>query len=289
MKKNFFELGSTKSMKLYLRSTLLLFVLYSAMHPASAQDTTMQVMHQQTESLLKEYPVLWQQTAAEYRALCYQAFNIAAMRLNEIPKRIIRKGKLAIITDLDETILDNSYAEAQLIKEGKEMTNAEWKKWTDKSAATAVPGAVEFLQAASKKGITIFYISNRDTAAVQSTLLDLKRLQLPNADTAHMLFLSNTSSKEARRQIVASSFNVTMLLGDNLNDFMNVFEKKPIEERFIETDKVKQEWGKKFIVLPNSTYGEWENALYNYQRNLSAAQKEAIRKQLLKGYDTLLK
>jgi 5'-nucleotidase (lipoprotein e(P4) family) len=237
------------------------------------------------EQSLKVFPVLYQQTAAEYRALCYQAFNLAALRLSEIPKKKFRKEKLAIITDLDETILDNSFIEAQLIKDGKEYSNALWKNWTDKSAATGVPGAVEFLQKAKQKGVTIFYISNRDTASLQSTLLNLKKLNLPDADTAHMLFLSNSSSKEARRQIVAAKYNVIMLLGDNLIDFMNVFEKGSVDERFIQTDLRKEEWGKQFIVLPNSIYGEWENALYNYERGkLSEAQKDAMRKGLLKGY-----
>ena len=72
---------------------------------------------QNTEVLVKEYPVLWQQDAAEYRALCYQAFNIAALRINEIPRTTLKKNKLAIVTDLDETILDNSFSEAQQIKE----------------------------------------------------------------------------------------------------------------------------------------------------------------------------
>ena len=264
-----------------MKKAFLYFALLLQFYCAFAQTDS---MRQQALSSVKEYPVLWQQTAAEYRALCYQAFNIAAFRLNEILKRKSGKEKLAIITDLDETILDNSYAEAQLIKESKEMNNAEWKRWTAKSAATAVPGAVAFLQIAKSKGITIFYISNRDAGDIQNTLIDLKRLRLPNADTAHMLFLSNTSSKETRRQMVWAKYKIVMLLGDNLNDFMNVFEKKPIEERFTETDKVKAAWGNKFIVLPNCTYGEWENALYNYQRNLSPQKKEELRKQLLKGY-----
>jgi len=221
---------------------------------------------------------------AEYRALCYQAFNIATLRLNEIPKKKFRKEKLAIITDLDETILDNSYVYGKLIKEDKEYSSAAWREWTDKSTATEVPSAVEFLQLAHAKGVTIFYISNRDTSEVNSTLINLQKLQLPNADTGHMLFLSNTSSKEVRRQIVMAKYNVIMLLGDNLNDFMQVFEKKPVEERKSEVDKVKEEWGKKFIVLPNATYGEWENALYNYQKNLPAQEKENMRKELLKGY-----
>jgi 5'-nucleotidase (lipoprotein e(P4) family) len=234
------------------------------------------------EVKLKEYPILYQQQAAEYRALCYQSFNLAAMRLNEIVKT--KAKKLAIITDLDETILDNSYQQAELIKNNQNYSSKSWKEWTGKSAATGVPGAVEFLQKAKQKGVTIFYISNRDTSEVKSTMINLQKLKLPNADDAHMLFLSNTSSKEARRQIVMKKYNVVMLLGDNLNDFMQTFEKKNIADRFAETDKVKNEWGKKFIVLPNSAYGEWENAIYNYERNLTPEEKENKRREKLKGY-----
>ena len=129
-----------------------------------------------TENLVKEYPVLWQQQAAEYRALCYQAFNMALLRLNEIPRKRFKKEKLAIITDLDETILDNSYSQAKAIKEDKKYDASSWKEWTNRSAATAVPGAVEFLQAAKQKGLTVFYISNRDTGEVKSTLKNLQQL-----------------------------------------------------------------------------------------------------------------
>jgi len=234
------------------------------------------------EIKLKEYPSLYQQQAAEYRALCYQAFNLAALRLNEIVKTGAKK--LAIITDLDETILDNSYQQAELIKKNENYTDKSWKEWTDKSAATAVPGAVEFLQKAKQKGVTVFYISNRDTGEVKSTMINLQKLKLPNADTAHMIFLFNTSSKEARRQLVMKKYKVVMLLGDNLNDFTQAFEKKNITDRFAETDKVKNEWGKKFIVLPNAAYGEWENAIYNYERNLTPEEKETKRREKLKDY-----
>jgi len=234
------------------------------------------------EIKLKEYPILYQQQAAEYRALCYQAFNLAALRLNEIVKTGAKK--LAIITDLDETILDNSYQQAELIKKNENYTDKSWKEWTDKSAATAVPGAVEFLQKAKQKGVTVFYISNRDTGEVKSTMINLQKLKLPNADTAHMIFLFNTSSKEARRQLVMKKYKVVMLLGDNLNDFTQAFEKKNITDRFAETDKVKNEWGKKFIVLPNPAYGEWENAIYNYERNLTPEEKETKRREKLKDY-----
>ncbi len=262
-----------------MKKVLLVSCFVAAILSTSAQDSAAI-----KELPVKEYPVLFQQQAAEYRALCYQAFNIALLRLHEIPRRKFRKQKLAIITDLDETIIDNSYSEAQLLKEGKTFTGQWWKAWTARSAATAVPGAVEFLQAAKQRGATIFYVSNRDTSEVNSTLINLKKLQLPDTDTAHMRFLVNTSSKEPRRQLIAKDYNVIMLLGDNLSDFTSAFEKKNISDRFLETDKAHNDWGKKFIVLPNPVYGEWESAIYDYEKGLTPSQREQKRQAKLKGY-----
>jgi 5'-nucleotidase (lipoprotein e(P4) family) len=261
-------------MKMYWTA---LFLVFSSTF-LGAQDFDPRIVN-------KAYPVLWQQTAAEYRALCYQAYNLAKLRLDAIPKKQLRKEQLAIVTDLDETILNNSYAEAQLLKEGKSFNDATWKNWISKSAATGVPGAAEFLRYAKHLGLTIFYISNRDTGDVLYTLENLKRLNLPDADTSHMLFQSNTSSKETRRQKVMTQYKIVMLLGDNLNDFTSAFEKKNFADRFAETDKVKEEWGNKFIVLPNSDYGEWEGALYNYQHHLSPEQKWNMLLQNLTGYN----
>jgi 5'-nucleotidase (lipoprotein e(P4) family) len=63
-----------------------------------------------------------------------------------------------------------------------------------------------------------------------------------------------------------------MLLGDNLDDFSDVFEHKSIADRFAETDRLRNEFGRRFIVLPNAMYGTWESAIYEYQR-LTEAQK----------------
>ncbi len=237
-----------------------------------------------TPNELKSLSVLFQQQSAEYRALCYQAFNLAQLRIDEIPRRTLRKEHLAIITDLDETILDNSYSEANLIKEGKSYTSASWEKWTDLSAATAVSGAVSFLKYVKQKGIEIYYISNRDSIELKSTLLNLQKLDLPNADVEHILLSKKGFPKEVRRQIVMKDHRVVLLLGDNLNDFKDVFEKKSVVERFQSTDDLQKEWGNKFIVLPNPVYGEWENALYEYNFKLSPEEKKEMRLKLLKGY-----
>lgn len=262
-----------------MKKLLFSFALLLLLQQLSAQN--MQAQH--TAAPNKLLPVLWHQHAAEYRALCYQAFNLAELRLASIK---VKKSKrpMAIITDIDETALDNSYSEAQSIKTNAAYNPANWKNWTNKAAATPLPGAVAFFQKAKQMGFHVFYISNRDTSEVNTTLKNLQAYQFPDATADHLLFLSNESSKEARRQKVAEQFDIVMLLGDNLNDFAKVFEKKSIADRFAETDAMQAEWGKKFIVLPNAIYGEWENALIEYKRGLSSAQKDSAYKAQLKGY-----
>ena len=125
---------------------LLLVLSFSLLHyHASAQAVA-----EATPSSPKLLSVIWQQQSAEYRALCYQAFNIAKWRLEKT--KIKRRHKYAIITDIDETVLDNSYYEADNIRQNKEFAKDSWKGWTDKAKATPVPGALEFLQMAKKKG-----------------------------------------------------------------------------------------------------------------------------------------
>ena len=63
-----------------------------------------------------------------------------------------------------------------------------------------------------------------------------------------------------------------MLMGDNLDDFSNVFERKSVVDRFAEVDKISSWWGTRFIVLPNAMYGTWESSIYEYAR-LTEAQK----------------
>jgi len=264
------------------KRTVLCFLFLLQGIIASAQGSTASTACEASAKLL---PVLWHQHAAEYRALCYQAFNLATWKLDALKKPSKKDKPYAIITDIDETILDNSYYEAQNIKDGKAFSSATWKQWTDRAAATPVPGALEFLQQAKKKGIAIFYISNRDTSEVQSTVRNLQQFNVPDAQADHLLFMSTTSSKEERRQQVMATYDVVMLLGDNLNDFASLFEKKNIADRNTETDKEKAAWGNRFIVLPNALYGEWENALYKYERGLTAEQKCIRLRNHLKGIE----
>ena len=58
---------------------------------------------------------LWMQTSAEFRALCYQAFNLARMNLDVFLDSHKSAKPVAVIVDADETVIDNSAYEAFLI------------------------------------------------------------------------------------------------------------------------------------------------------------------------------
>ncbi len=245
-------------------------------------SATTQSVQPQTAANL-QYQVggtLYMQKAAEYRSLAYQAFNLARLRLDaDLDKKNVKKlpkaergMPRAIVVDIDETILDNSPAQAYSIANNAPFNLKDWYAWGEMRKAKAIPGAVAFLNYAVSKGAKVFYVSNRDEVQKQATIDNLKNVGLTDVGNDNVILRAGESSKEARRTAIAKTYRIVMLMGDNLDDFSNVFEKRSIADRFAETDKARENFGRNFIVLPNAMYGTWENAIYEYGR-LSEAQK----------------
>jgi len=230
----------------------------------------------------KVWASLYQQRAAEYKALCYQAYNIAKLRVDEAVKH---KGKkpLAVVTDLDETLLDNSPEDVRAAINNQEFDAKAWKSWTAKGIADTVPGAAAFFKYAAKKGVTVFYITNRDEDERTGTLKNLKAFNLPFADDTHLLLKTTSSSKEARRQLVLKKYNIVLLCGDNLADFDALYDNHPNEEsRTAATQKLMKEFGSRYIVIPNPSYGDFEGALFKFNYKLTQAQKDSVIRSVLK-------
>jgi 5'-nucleotidase (lipoprotein e(P4) family) len=231
----------------------------------------------------KLFAALFQQRAAEYKALCFQAFNIAHIRVDEALVQPQSKP-LAIVTDIDETVLDNSAYDVKQSLQGKDYEQKSWEEWTGLAKADTVPGALPFLKYASSKGIKIFYLTNRAEAERKGTLANLVRFGFPDAVDENLILKQTVSSKESRRQAIAEKYNVFMLMGDNLADFSALFDKKPADERLKNTYTSAAEFGKRFIVLPNPVYGDWEASVYQYNIKLKAAEKDSVIKSVLKSY-----
>lgn len=228
---------------------------------------------------------VWTQNSAEYRALCYQAFNAAKMNLDAIFffKKKYNKP-LAIIADIDETVLDNSPYDGKLILNNSTYNRESWVEWGNLEIAEAIPGSLEFLQYASKKNVEIFYISNRYSEQLDATVNNLIKLGFPDAKKSNVLLRNDDRSKSDRRKSVYKDYEVIMLLGDNLSDFNDEYEDKLSKERIKYTDDLSSEFGTKLIVLPNPNYGDWESNGIFEGKSLSDQQKYSTRKSKIKSY-----
>jgi 5'-nucleotidase (lipoprotein e(P4) family) len=283
---NPFIINQIKKMKKILFLLLCAGLMQACCHKQSgencAADKKDSVATAQINADHMMLAVLFYQKAAENRALYYQAFNTAKWLVEE-DLEDNPKGKRAVVLDIDETVLDNSPYEAQCIL-GKFGYPEKWEEWCNGAKAESCPGAIDFLKYSVDKGYDIFYITNRKEKLKEGTLKNLKDKGFPMADETHVLFRTEDNSKEGRRQQVAKTYRIALLIGDNLADFLSIYDAKlNPEQRAIKTDSLKAEFGKRFIVLPNPMYGDWEMALYP-DAKAAFTVKDSIRRANLKGF-----
>ncbi|MDN3018790.1 5'-nucleotidase, lipoprotein e(P4) family [Paenibacillus sp. BSR1-1] len=267
-----------KKSKMLCITALTLFFSFSC-DQAESQTIINPLQEQNTMS------VLWFQKAGEARALFYQGYNIGRMRLDDIlSKKQWKQGlKPAIVLDLDETVIDNSPLFAKKIM-SPPTAYLNWGTWVERSAAEALPGAIDFLKYADSKGVAIYYISNRKEALKAATIRNLQNIGAPQADAAHVLLKQKGErGKEARRMQVAKTHDIVLLFGDNLGDFSG-FEGLSVTQRAQMADKQRYEFGRKLIVFPNPMYGDWEGAIYQYDSRRSDLEKAKLRKDNLEPF-----
>lgn len=223
---------------------------------------------------------VWMQSSGEYAALSHQAFNLARMNLD---RALLAAGHdeqrpPAIIVDVDETVLDNTAYEAWLIANNENYASDSWHPWVEKASAVPIPGAKAFLDDVAARGVEVFYITNRRENETDATLRNLRQVGFPDADDEHFLPRTASSDKTARRQRVAQSHWVVLLMGDNLGDFSAGFDRETASARRAAVDAQANAFGSRYIVLPNPAYGAWEEAIYGGDWSLSDEEKSRARR-----------
>ena len=230
---------------------------------------------------------LWVQTASEYKANSIQAYNAAINNIERAKSdrswsSILEQGAdfaslpTAIILDIDETVLDNSQYQAQLVLNGTEFDPVTWDHWLAMKAAPAIPGAVDFINSVEAKGIEVIYITNRECKSrqgsdnacpqEQDTLDNLESVGIKNVTSANLLLKKEkpewSSEKKSRREEIANNYRVVMLFGDDLGDFLPDVKKNitPSERNEL-VFKYRSNWGSKWFVLSNPNYGSWVGVL----------------------------
>ena len=212
------------------------------------------------------WTVAWSNTAAEFGALCHQAFNLARLRVDQAMEKHSRSERpLAVLTDVDNTIVHAGSYWSFLISEGIDFFDDEiWDRWVPENLITLVPGAIEFLRYCERREVEVFYVTNRDQGPQTFTyaLKQLQYLDLPYADPEHLAVFRESSDKTSARERVNESHELVLLLGDNLNDFKRDYYVADVEERRALMERDKAEIGDKFVILPNATDGHWVRAIF---------------------------
>jgi 5'-nucleotidase (lipoprotein e(P4) family) len=252
------------------------------------------VMTQQELNTQSVLGINWVQQSGEYRALAYQAFNIARIAFdNAISNNI---DNPTVIVDLDETVLDNSPYQASLINTNNSFNSQTWNQWVKDQKALAIPGAVDFVNYVNNNGGKVFFVSNRGKSSTNkvndydleiATMNNMIKLGFSGVNEETLLLKGEfihkidnkiDTSKKWRMDAVTNGrvdgikHNSVVFIGDNLNDFEQVnTDSNEIRKSFV--DKTKQQQGiftftakgfkPAYISLPNPMYGDWENGLYD--------------------------
>lgn len=228
---------------------------------------------------------LWQ-LSAEARACFWQSFNLATLRFDQALEEKKSGDKLAVIADIDDTLVDGVMFTADVLQNG-EWTNAAFGKALASDACLPLPGAVEFMNYVVEKGGTVFYVTNRDPSLRDVTYSSMKEMGFPMIDEQHLFIRETgmTSSKESRRNAIEKDYKVVLVLGDNLEDFADLFPvKEGNDARRDAVDLISDQWGDKFIMFPNAVYGDWEKAIYLYDKTKTAEQKMTDKKDVFDEY-----
>lgn len=262
-------------------------------------STTLVGCQQQSPANDQLDAVLWTQTSIEHELIYRQVFASATRQLDTaladptwdalpLPPRNLAGLPPAVVVDIDETVLDNVPLNARDIRTNQVYSYDRWNTWVDQAKAQALPGAVEFLQAADQKGITVYYITNREHSQVQATVNNLRLRGFPVERNEQVLAASTPTGhceqagygKNCRRQWVASHARVLMLAGDSFGDFVQAEHNTLADQRKAAAPYLA--WlGQRWFLLPNPTYGNWYSAPYGDQEKLPFERKRQLKQQAL--------
>lgn len=130
----------------------------------------------------------------------------------------------------------------------------------------ALPGAVEFMRYAASKGVTVYFVTSRDTPAeLEATRLNLIVAGFPVASDGSNLLMRGDSrapdkQKGQRRRWVGERHRVLLVLGDNLGDFLDDIDTSIAARRALVRANAER-WGSQWLMIPNPAYGSWEGAI----------------------------
>jgi 5'-nucleotidase (lipoprotein e(P4) family) len=204
--------------------------------------------------------IRWARLSAEHRAAYLEVF-VAATAHVEREARGRAPGTWGIVSDADETLLDNSTYQLEQARRGLPFEPGSWRAWTARREALPQPGAAAFLGRVHQLGGRIAIVTNRaesecaDTTEVfraHGLVYDLM-LCMPDAGPSD----KNPRFAAVERGTTPAGLpplDVVAFLGDNIRDFPGLDQS--IRQ---DPDSAFALFGTRFFLLPNPMYGSWES------------------------------
>jgi acid phosphatase len=243
---------------------------------------------------------LWMQRSVEYKANCLAAFALARIRLDQAladPKWTGAPAEQtgayeslppAVIIDVDETLLDNSYYQVWMIRADQTFSSKTWTQFVSAQISTAMPGALEFAKYADAKGVKVFYVTNRSAEEEAPTRQNMEKLGFPmggNVDTFLMARKKPDwgSAKGTRRAHITKDYRVLLNIGDNFGDFSDAYRGSEAE-RLKAYEANIERWGREWIMLPNPAYGSFDTATFLHDFKQPRAAQRKAKLDVLQGW-----
>src|SRR5262245_6415140 len=244
--------------------------------------------------------VLWTQQSVEFKGNAEAAYVLARIRLDQALKdrkwtgapaeQTEKYGKLppAVVLDVDETLLDNSRYQAWNVVAGTSFDPKTWAAFVNSKSSLPIPGALEFTQYAAKKGVTVFYVTNRSKEEEPATRENLEMYGFPLSDKIDTLLTAGEqpdwkSAKGTRRAFIAKDYRILLDIGDNFGDFVDAYKGSEDERQKIWEDN-KARWGREWIVIANPTYGSFESTPYKNDFKLTDGEKRQAKRETLDAW-----
>lgn len=120
------------------------------------------------------------QISAEAHALMMQGFHLAEKNIDQMvsfadanqqgyhwvgegdQRKLFHEGKrVAIVCDIDDTLVDGVHYTANILGKNGEWTNKAFTDFIQSSGLTPLPGAVDFTNYCVQNGLALFYLTNR--------------------------------------------------------------------------------------------------------------------------------
>ena len=120
------------------------------------------------------------QMSAEAHALMMQGFHLAQSNVDDMialadenlqgyhwaeengqRKLFLEEKQVAVVCDIDDTLVDGVHYTANVIGKNGEWTNKAFTDFIQSEGCTALPGAVQFANHCVDNGIALFYVTNR--------------------------------------------------------------------------------------------------------------------------------